>query len=107
MNRREGRRIGQARICAGEMAMQSTGAVRPQPERNLTQGLSLLVERARLAHPRFAVDGDKFARHLALRAAASDLHVEDLYLAFACASRDRAALALFEERHLARVGQWI
>jgi hypothetical protein len=74
------------------------------------ENLLELVERAREAHPDLALDPVAFGQHLTGRAGADgDLpaHVEDLYLAFACGHGDRVALALFETRHLSRVGHWI
>jgi RNA polymerase sigma-70 factor (ECF subfamily) len=53
----------------------------------------------------FNVSQELFARHLAAREGAQ--HVDDLYLAFACAQHDRDALQVFESRHLDRVGSWI
>ncbi len=63
-------------------------------------------ERGRAAWPSVRLDGDVFAAHLA-RLGAGDEHVEDLYLACACAGGDGAALALFEQRFLADVPRYI
>ena len=69
-----------------------------------------LVERARAAHPDFAVDPEAFARHLkACRTpdGSAAVNAEDLYLAFACGQQCRKALAVVEEQYLAQVGQFI
>ena len=63
----------------------------------------------------FAIEPQDFARHVErtvqgdadpLRAL-GELHAGDLYLAFACAAGDRAALAAFEHRMLPEVGAYI
>jgi RNA polymerase sigma-70 factor (ECF subfamily) len=70
-----------------------------------------LIERARAAYPQFAVDRDAFAGHLEACAKAigggAKLNAEDLYLAFASAQGDRGALAIVEQRYLARVAGFI
>ncbi|MGZ6143108.1 MAG: RNA polymerase subunit sigma-70 [Myxococcales bacterium] len=70
-----------------------------------------LVDRARAAHPRLRVDPSAFAEHLAGCApeavGASALNVEDLYLAFAAGNGEPRALAVIEERYLARMGRFV
>jgi len=70
-----------------------------------------LVERAKAAHPQFAVDPAAFAGHLEACAQAAGgaarLNAEDLYLAFASAKGDREALALVEKHYLAKVSAFI
>jgi RNA polymerase sigma-70 factor (ECF subfamily) len=69
--------------------------------------LAELVSRGRAAHPGLAVDDVVFVRHLARCARGGGaepsqpperLHVEDLYLACACAAGVAGAAARFEER---------
>jgi RNA polymerase sigma-70 factor (ECF subfamily) len=70
-----------------------------------------LIERALAAYPHFAVDRAAFAGHLEACAKATGggakLNAEDLYLAFASAQGDREALAIVEQRYLARVAGFI
>lgn len=63
--------------------------------------LAALVATARAAHPGVAVSEEAFTSHVAAMLAQDDaspdaLRAGELYLAFACAERDRAALAQFE-----------
>ncbi|CAN5418813.1 hypothetical protein BH11MYX1_BH11MYX1_48570 [soil metagenome] len=55
-----------------------------------------LVARGRDAWPKVAIDVAAFARHLAQLENAGALEIEDLYLAFAAAAGDPAALAGFD-----------
>jgi RNA polymerase sigma-70 factor (ECF subfamily) len=73
------------------------------------QGVSFEIEeavgRARAAWPLIAVDDARFAVRLVeivseSPIATADLHVEDLYLAWACLEGNAEALATFEERML-------
>jgi RNA polymerase sigma-70 factor (ECF subfamily) len=70
-----------------------------------------LVAVARERHPDLGVDAGAFERHL--RACVEEAgsgaaaYAGDLYVAFACAQGDRRALALFEQRHLSLVGDFI
>src|SRR5262245_11157173 len=75
----------------------------PAADRRLTA----ILERARAAHPKLAVDELVFARHLARCAACVDaapleaaesLAVDDLYLACACALGVPGAAATFDVR---------
>lgn len=57
---------------------------------------------ARAPWPQFQVAEDAFAAHLvALPAPPPPAHLPDLYLTFACALGDAAALTIFDERYLA------
>lgn len=75
----------------------------PTPDEDL---LADWVDTARRAWPQLAVSLDGFVAHLARHAAALGAeapNVADLYLAYACASRDAAAIAELEARCLADV----
>ena len=67
--------------------------------------------RPRESHLQLGVDPQQFSAHFEACARASGGraadNLEDLYLAFACSKQDRRALAILEERHLSRVGQFI
>jgi RNA polymerase sigma-70 factor (ECF subfamily) len=71
--------------------------------------LASLLDRARAAWPEVRLDAATFARHVDERLrpgeSASRLHVDDLYLACACAHGLPAALAAFDARYLATVPQ--
>lgn len=68
--------------------------------------LSAAFDRARAAWPGVDVDRDTLAEWVRQRMSddtrLEDLHVEDLYLACACARSDRAALRVFEARLVPR-----
>lgn len=64
-----------------------------------------LLARARAAWPQLKVDGAAFLKHLAARPGA--VHVEDLYLAFACQLGLPSALTAFEEKHLSQVASFL
>jgi RNA polymerase sigma-70 factor (ECF subfamily) len=64
-----------------------------------------LVQRAVRAYPDFSVDPQAFAARL--ESLPGELNAEDLYLAFAAAEGDGAALAIVEERHLARIDRFV
>lgn len=69
--------------------------------------LQSACERARDAWPEVELDREAFARALASHAEDVELdalHVEDLYLASACAQGDPRAIALVEEHYLAELG---
>jgi RNA polymerase sigma-70 factor (ECF subfamily) len=111
---REGKQVMQSRNSVANQLQHNEdppAAPAPKPELRCFTGeeerIDRLVGEARAAHPRFAIDVEKFRRFLAARGEVHDRHVGDLYLAFACAERDRAALAEFERRYLALVPQWI
>jgi RNA polymerase sigma-70 factor (ECF subfamily) len=77
----------------------------PGPDPALEERLSKLVARGSSAHPDLALDGVAFVRHLARCAAMGatpvpleGLHIEDLYLAWACGAGVAGAAARFEER---------
>jgi RNA polymerase sigma-70 factor (ECF subfamily) len=64
--------------------------------------LAARLDEARAAWPGVAVDGEAFLDWLSPRVADDDapkVHVGDLYLAYACARHDAAALAAFEARY--------
>ena len=63
------------------------------------------TERAQRAYPDFSVDPQAFEAHL--KRFDGDLNVEDLYLAFAAGHGDRAALAVIEAEHLARIDRFV
>jgi RNA polymerase sigma-70 factor (ECF subfamily) len=77
--------------------------------------LAELWERARRAWPGIALEPAAFMRHLAerlpdgeaWREALAATHVEDLYLACACAAGDGAALAALERDFIARVSAYL
>lgn len=63
-----------------------------------------LYERARLRWPHLDVGAEMFARHLASKAGEAQTdHVEDLYLACACAHGSKAALEAFDEQYAREV----
>jgi RNA polymerase sigma-70 factor (ECF subfamily) len=75
-------------------------SARPEPV-----ALRDVIGRAMEAHPGVAAPADGFERHLLDKLPEGDpeatlarLHAEDLYLAYACALRDAAALAAFDAR---------
>jgi RNA polymerase sigma-70 factor (ECF subfamily) len=78
----------------------------------LDDALDLAVTQAKQAWPALDVDAARFVTFLGARVAGeadpvqalAALHVDDLYLAFACASGDEAALAAFERAHLEDLG---
>jgi RNA polymerase sigma-70 factor, ECF subfamily len=63
------------------------------------------LEEAARALPDVRADMDAFATYLAAKSEGSveDVHVTDLYLAWACAEGDPAALAMFDREYLTRV----
>jgi RNA polymerase sigma-70 factor (ECF subfamily) len=72
----------------------------------LAEVLEGLVRRGRTAWPELGVDERAFVEHLARHAAPEALpaaHVEDLWLAFACASGTAGAVEAFERAHAADV----
>lgn len=77
--------------------------------------LAILIERARARWPGLAIDTAAFVRYLAARLpegapvleALAATHVEDLYLAFGCASGDNGALLAFERTFLADIGAFV
>ncbi|MBX3192813.1 MAG: sigma-70 family RNA polymerase sigma factor [Labilithrix sp.] len=75
----------------------------------MDERLVAIVARARAAWPKVAVAEDAFAAHLEERAASflDKVHGDDLYLACGVLHRDRAALASFEERFMARVPEYV
>jgi RNA polymerase sigma-70 factor (ECF subfamily) len=81
----------------------------------LERVLESVVRDARAKWPLLRVDAIEFVRHLArgiaddvpLGDAVQALATEDLYLAFACISRDRAALAAFDAQYLGEVGSFV
>jgi RNA polymerase sigma-70 factor (ECF subfamily) len=66
-----------------------------------------LLEQARAAWPALRVEAAAFLGHLAARAGQGRVEVADLYLAFAAASADPAAVAAFERDYLAQVPRWL
>jgi RNA polymerase sigma-70 factor (ECF subfamily) len=76
----------------------------------LSQWLARALENAAQAYPGLGLEGGEFAHYLGQKAAWSgaearldELHVNDLYLAWACGRLDPAALAIFEQEHMHRV----
>ena len=77
------------------------------PNAELDAAVAEALRRARVAWPAIAVDDREFAQALASRvtegadpvAFLGTLHVEDVYLAIACAAGTQAALAEFEVRY--------
>jgi RNA polymerase sigma-70 factor, ECF subfamily len=72
------------------------------PAQSLRSDLEERLEAARRRWPEIEIDRERFVAHLAAVDAAheaGDLHVEDLYLAFACAAGSDAAIAIFEKEH--------
>jgi RNA polymerase sigma-70 factor (ECF subfamily) len=69
------------------------------------QALAEAIRCARVAHPDVRADEAAFALHLQKHAGAT--RPADLYLAFACAQRDPAALRAFDELHLTPVGDYL
>jgi RNA polymerase sigma-70 factor, ECF subfamily len=77
--------------------------------------LEVVVRAARQRWPLLRVDAVGYVRHLArnlsddrpLREALEALATDDLYLAFGCLSRDRAALAAFDAHFLGEVGPFV
>lgn len=94
-------------LAAAFLAELPRDAVAGESETVLEERLAGLLARGRAAHPDLAVDDLAFVRRLA-RCVAGDgdgtarplqqLHVEDLYLACACAAGASRAAARFEER---------
>jgi RNA polymerase sigma-70 factor (ECF subfamily) len=78
----------------------------------LDDALDLALTQAKQAWPEIDADAAAFVTFLGARVegeadpvpALRALHVDDLYLAFACASGDEAALATFERVHLQDLG---
>lgn len=70
---------------------------------------------ARATHPATWVDDDRFCAHALERAGGDEavaeriekLHAEDLYLAVACADGNAAAIASFEQEHMAHVADFV
>ena len=76
---------------------------RPPP----SHALQSACARAREAWPEISLDPEAFAPVLAAHAADVDLeslHVEDLFLAWACGQGNARAVALVEERYLSELG---
>jgi RNA polymerase sigma-70 factor (ECF subfamily) len=73
----------------------------------MDDGAQLLYDRGRRAWPKIELGAASFARALAEHGAPADAHVEDFYLACACAEGDAAALAAFDELHLRQVGRFV
>lgn len=71
--------------------------------------ISEIVAQARAAWPKVAIAEDAFVAHLDERAAAflDKVHGDDLYLACGVLHQDRAALAHFEDRFMARVPEYV
>jgi RNA polymerase sigma-70 factor (ECF subfamily) len=74
--------------------------------------LAELLADCRARWPGVNLDGARYLAHLAARAAAEGIAVEqlrapDLFLALACADGDPAALAFFEREILAHVGEYV
>lgn len=95
--------------CLAEVFLRAcpTAALEVAP---LQSALELLVARARGAWPQLEVAEAAFVAHLARHCAGSNpwqklknVYVEDLYLAFACASGDAAAQRVFDRDWLKRV----
>jgi len=93
-------------VLAFQTELSREGGV-SEPDPALETRLSELVARGRSAHPELALDEVAFVQQLARCAAApgaasplplEQLHVEDLYLACACAAGVAGAAARFEER---------
>lgn len=95
--------VGEATLAAVFRAVASFDA----PEHELLR----LETEARRAWPDLAVPTEAFvahlARHVGSLAALATVHVADLFLAFAVASHDRAALSIFEERYLSHVPDYV
>lgn len=76
-------------------------------------GRAELYAQGRAAWPNLPLDGgeDTFFRHIQLHLQAgiepSSLHIEDLYLACACAQGSEAALVEFERHYLAKVDHFL
>lgn len=64
-------------------------------------GLDEAIARARAAWPDVQVDEAKFRAHLATLGGDAELDVPELYLAFACAAGDAAALAALDRTYFA------
>jgi RNA polymerase sigma-70 factor, ECF subfamily len=87
----------------------------PGDRKPLEEPLDLLLERCRSTWPGVAVDTEDFVRHLgAMTGGVPDaaerlqtLHCTDVYLAFALARGDQAALTLFEARHMPAVADYV
>jgi RNA polymerase sigma-70 factor (ECF subfamily) len=74
------------------------------PSGELAAPLSGAIRDARSAWPEVDVADDAFAAYLVARAGGLDvsgLHVSDLYLACACARKDKAAMAVFDREFVA------
>jgi RNA polymerase sigma-70 factor (ECF subfamily) len=76
----------------------------------LSRWLFAALDAATRSFPAVRLQSAEFAHHLGLKAATSgddtrldELHVTDLYLAWACAKHDPTALAIFEQQHMQRV----
>src|SRR5436305_4742119 len=85
---------------------------RPQDAAALERALRDRLAAARARWPKVTLPEADFWRHLAARAPADlsslpQLHLEDLYLACACAQGDRAAHAALESELLAQVPRWL
>ena len=95
--------MGEATLAAVFRAVASFDA----PEHELLR----LETEARRAWPDLTVPTEAFvahlARHAGSQAALATVHVADLFLAFAVASHDRAALSVFEERYLSHVPDYV
>lgn len=86
-----------------------------EPDSALRRELSRRLHAAELATPRVATDAGDFVRNLATRLAGAQapldeleqLHVEDMYLAWALRSADKAALRRFEGEFLSKLATQI
>jgi RNA polymerase sigma-70 factor, ECF subfamily len=81
-------------------------ALRPDMARKDAAQTVHAYERGRAAWPTVDVSPEAFASHLQ-EVGAQDQHVEELFLAFACALGSTAAIALFEERYVREVSRYV
>jgi RNA polymerase sigma-70 factor (ECF subfamily) len=74
----------------------------------MSRELRKRIHQARAAWPDVQVDEEAFVAHLGARAhKLEQLHLDDLYLAFACARGDAEAVAIFERTLLSKVRQFV
>ena len=70
--------------------------------------IQAVLDEALRAWPGFGVDSEAFARHVAaLGGDSAELAAADLYLAFACAAGDPAAIAAFDRQYMPEVAAYI
>jgi RNA polymerase sigma-70 factor (ECF subfamily) len=96
-------------VEAFEAACRTLGREPPGGDlQRLETALARLCERARGAHPSFAIEDEAFMAHLArcgapLDGPVDDIHAEDLFLICACLAGDSGALKALRQTHHRRL----